>query len=230
MNPKPEQRYVLISPCRDEEQYMRETLDSVVCQTLRPAKWVIVDDGSTDATPQILAEYAAKHDWIEIVTRADRGGRKVGPGVIDAFYAGYGINVGGNVSLLNELKAPGIALMASGFFIAAGAVVVRLAPVSAFVAAFLYLSFGLSRLVSIDLDGLPADGLVQAAGIELVFGLACVFVLVLRRREARSLADFTSAPKPTARCPMRSAITRSSPSNAPPQMNRMLLVSICRNS
>ena len=89
MTPTPEKRYVLISPCRDEEHYMRETLDTVVAQTLRPAKWVIVDDGSTDATPQILAEYAAKHDWIEIVTRADRGSRKVGPGVIDAFYAGY---------------------------------------------------------------------------------------------------------------------------------------------
>jgi glycosyltransferase involved in cell wall biosynthesis len=89
MEPSPEQRYVLISPCRDEEQYMRETLDTVVAQSLRPAKWVIVDDGSTDATPQILAEYAARHDWIEVVTRPDRGRRKVGPGVIDAFYAGY---------------------------------------------------------------------------------------------------------------------------------------------
>lgn len=68
---------------------MRETLDTVVAQSLRPAKWVIVDDGSTDATPQILAEYAARHDWIEVVTRPDRGRRKVGPGVIDAFYAGY---------------------------------------------------------------------------------------------------------------------------------------------
>jgi glycosyltransferase involved in cell wall biosynthesis len=80
--------YLIISPCRDEADYMRQTLDSVVAQSLRPAKWVIVDDGSTDATPQILAEYAAKHDWIKIVTRRDRGRRAVGPGVIDAFYAG----------------------------------------------------------------------------------------------------------------------------------------------
>jgi hypothetical protein len=81
--------YVLISPCRDEADYMRETLDSVVAQSLRPAKWVIVDDGSTDDTPRILAEYARRHDWIEIVTRSDRGRRSVGPGVVDAFYAGY---------------------------------------------------------------------------------------------------------------------------------------------
>jgi biofilm PGA synthesis N-glycosyltransferase PgaC len=82
-------RYVLISPCRDEAKYMRQTLDTVVAQSVRPAKWVIVDDGSTDETPTILAEYAAQHDWIEIVTRSNRGRRAVGPGVIDAFYEGY---------------------------------------------------------------------------------------------------------------------------------------------
>ncbi len=82
-------RYVLISPCRDEAKYMRQTLDTVVAQSVRPAKWVIVDDGSTDETPKILAEYAAQYDWIKIVTRSNRGRRAVGPGVIDAFYAGY---------------------------------------------------------------------------------------------------------------------------------------------
>lgn len=82
-------RYLLISPCRNEAAYMRQTLDSVVAQSIRPAKWVIVDDGSTDATPSILAEYQAKHDWIQVVTRPDRGRRAVGPGVIEAFYAGY---------------------------------------------------------------------------------------------------------------------------------------------
>ena len=82
-------KYVLISPCRDEAGYMRQTLDSVIGQSIRPAKWVIVDDGSTDETPQILAEYQARHNWIEVVTRSNRGRRSVGPGVIEAFYAGY---------------------------------------------------------------------------------------------------------------------------------------------
>lgn len=82
-------RYVLISPCRNEAQFMRETLNSVICQSVLPALWVIVDDGSTDATPEILAEYAAGYDWIKVVTRVDRGRRAVGPGVIEAFYAGY---------------------------------------------------------------------------------------------------------------------------------------------
>lgn len=68
---------------------MRRTLDSVVAQTERPALWVIVDDGSTDNSPQILAEYAEAHDWIRVVRREDRGTRSVGPGVIEAFYAGY---------------------------------------------------------------------------------------------------------------------------------------------
>lgn len=82
-------RYLIVSPCRNEEKFMRRTLDSVVAQSIRPALWVIVDDGSTDSTPQILAEYAAKHDFIRIVPRKDRGTRSVGPGVIEAFYAGY---------------------------------------------------------------------------------------------------------------------------------------------
>ncbi len=81
--------YVLISPCRNEADYMRETLDTVLAQSVPPARWVIVDDGSTDATPGILAEYAALHPWISIVTRADRGRRAVGPGVVAAFYDGY---------------------------------------------------------------------------------------------------------------------------------------------
>lgn len=82
-------KYVIISPCRNEEQFMRRTLDSVLAQTVQPALWVIVDDGSTDRTPEILKEYAARHSLIQIVTRQNRGHRSVGPGVIDAFYAGY---------------------------------------------------------------------------------------------------------------------------------------------
>jgi len=82
-------RYALISPCRNEAAYMRQTLDTVVAQSVRPALWVIVDDGSSDETPAILREYAQRHDWIRIVTRTDRGHRAVGPGVIDAFYTGY---------------------------------------------------------------------------------------------------------------------------------------------
>lgn len=68
---------------------MVRTLETVTSQSEPPALWVIVDDGSTDATPEILRDWASRFDYIRIVTRADRGARKVGPGVIDAFYAGY---------------------------------------------------------------------------------------------------------------------------------------------
>jgi len=50
--------YVIISPCRNEAKFMLNTLDSVVKQTILPLLWVIVDDGSTDATADILADYA----------------------------------------------------------------------------------------------------------------------------------------------------------------------------
>lgn len=83
------QSYCLITPCRDEARYGRRTLDSVVHQSVLPALWVIVDDGSSDATPQLLAEYAARYPFIRVVTRPDRGDRKLGGGVIDAFYTGY---------------------------------------------------------------------------------------------------------------------------------------------
>ncbi len=62
-----DRRYVLISPCRNEAAYMRQTLDTVLAQTVPPAAWIIVDDGSTDETPAILAEYAARNPVISVV-------------------------------------------------------------------------------------------------------------------------------------------------------------------
>jgi poly-beta-1,6-N-acetyl-D-glucosamine synthase len=82
-------RYVLISPCRNEASLMRQTLDSVLAQSVQPEEWIIVDDGSSDNTAEILAEYTARHAWIKVITRPDRGRRAVGPGVVDAFYSGY---------------------------------------------------------------------------------------------------------------------------------------------
>lgn len=96
-------KYVLISPCRDEAEYLRETLESVLRQTILPSLWVIVDDGSTDDSVQIISEYAAKHKWITIISRVDRGHRAVGPGVVDAFYAGYKSIKPGDFSFMCKL-------------------------------------------------------------------------------------------------------------------------------
>jgi glycosyltransferase involved in cell wall biosynthesis len=82
------QRYCLITPCRDEARFIRTTLESTCTQSVLPALWVIVDDGSMDDTPEILEEYARRHEFIRVVRRKDRGARAVGPGVIEAFYEG----------------------------------------------------------------------------------------------------------------------------------------------
>lgn len=80
--------YLLVSPVRDEARFARRTLESVTRQTVPPARWIIVDDGSTDGTPEILAEYASRFPYIEVHRRDNRGERRVGPGVVEAFYDG----------------------------------------------------------------------------------------------------------------------------------------------
>jgi glycosyltransferase involved in cell wall biosynthesis len=82
-------KYVLISPVRDEDRYIVSTLDSVIGQTVRPAEWVIVDDGSNDKTGKIIDEYAKQYPWIIALHRADRGRRLAGTGVMEAFHYGY---------------------------------------------------------------------------------------------------------------------------------------------
>ena len=81
-------RYVLIAPCRDEAEYLRRSLDSIAAQSNSPTLCVVVDDGSTDETPAILREYSERLPQLRVVTRQNRGCRNVGPGVVDAFYAG----------------------------------------------------------------------------------------------------------------------------------------------
>ena len=83
--------YCLISPARNEAEYIRDTLDSVLAQTLLPKRWIIIDDGSTDDTPRILANYAKKHKFIEAHSRADRGKRALGGGVVEVFNQGMEI-------------------------------------------------------------------------------------------------------------------------------------------
>lgn len=79
---------VIITPVRDESEYLRLTMDSIVAQTWRPIEWIVVDDGSRDSTPDIVREYAAKYPFIRLVERQDQGARKLGGGVVAAFNYG----------------------------------------------------------------------------------------------------------------------------------------------
>lgn len=81
-------RYVIITPVRDEEAHLSLTIESMLAQTVRPLEWVIVNDGSTDKTGDILDEFAAAHPWIRAVHRPNRGFRKSGGGVVEAFNEG----------------------------------------------------------------------------------------------------------------------------------------------
>jgi glycosyltransferase involved in cell wall biosynthesis len=85
---KSSRRYCVITPCRNEESHLKQTIRSVTNQTIVPACWVIVDDGSSDNTPQIIEQAMKNISFIQVVRREDRGKRSVGPGVIEAFYAG----------------------------------------------------------------------------------------------------------------------------------------------
>jgi poly-beta-1,6-N-acetyl-D-glucosamine synthase len=80
--------YVIVTPARNEGQFIEFTLQSVTTQTVRPLKWVIVSDGSTDGTDGIVARYAAKYPWIELVRMPDRAERNFA-GKVLAFNAGY---------------------------------------------------------------------------------------------------------------------------------------------
>jgi glycosyltransferase involved in cell wall biosynthesis len=81
-------RYLVVSPVKDEERHVERTLDTVAAQTVRPARWIIVDDGSTDRTPEILRRYAEGRGWIEVATRRNDGARQPGSAVMNAFYHG----------------------------------------------------------------------------------------------------------------------------------------------
>ncbi len=104
------------------------------------------------------------------------------------FYAANDIELGANLSLVNELKAPAGLLLAAGLFMI-GAIFVRSqADTALWLAALIYLSYAGARVGSMAFDGVPAAGLVQAAAIEGIVGIACLAVLTIRRLPARRAA------------------------------------------
>jgi len=80
--------YVLVTPACNEEQYIETTMQCVIAQTVQPARWVIVSDGSTDRTDEIVGGCAAKYDWIQLVKRPRQADRNFAL-MVKAFNSGY---------------------------------------------------------------------------------------------------------------------------------------------
>lgn len=86
-----QERYVLVTPARNEEGFIQNTIEAVLSQTVLPQKWVIVSDGSTDRTDQVVAAYAQRHHFICLVRTNGLGkpGQKNFGSKVKAFRAGY---------------------------------------------------------------------------------------------------------------------------------------------
>lgn len=81
--------YLVISPVKDEARYIERTLRSMVQQTLKPALWLVVDDGSADPSADLVGQYAAEHDFIKLVRNKRGSVRKTGVAEVLAFNIGY---------------------------------------------------------------------------------------------------------------------------------------------
>ena len=80
--------YVLITAARNEESNIEQTIKSVVSQTVLPKKWVIVSDGSTDHTDDIVKKYLSGNSWIEFIRMPEHKDRQFAAKV-QCFNAGY---------------------------------------------------------------------------------------------------------------------------------------------
>lgn len=95
----------------------------------------------------------------------------------DIMHASNGVDIGSDPSLRSEVRAPGGALLALGGLILAGVFVKRLRFTGTVTAATVYLAYGLSRLLSMAIDGMPSPGLVVVTGVEIVIGIVNVVLL-----------------------------------------------------
>lgn len=96
--------YVLITPARNEAGFIEDTIRSVVAQTVRPAKWVIVSDGSTDGTDEIVKRFLPDNPWIELLRLPERRDRHFAAKV-GCFNAGYERVRGSAYEVIGNLDA-----------------------------------------------------------------------------------------------------------------------------
>jgi biofilm PGA synthesis N-glycosyltransferase PgaC len=96
--------YAVITPAKNEECFIEETIRSMVCQTATPIKWVVVSDGSTDSTDKIVRRYVARHSWMELLRVPERANRDFA-GKVHAFNAGYAAVRALNYDIIGSLDA-----------------------------------------------------------------------------------------------------------------------------
>jgi glycosyltransferase involved in cell wall biosynthesis len=83
-------KYVIITPVKNEEKYIGDTIDSVCNQVLKPSEWIIVDDGSVDDTAKIVEKYSKEHSWIKLIKKTNYSEtRSGGSKVVRAFETGF---------------------------------------------------------------------------------------------------------------------------------------------
>jgi len=82
-------RYAVVSAIRNEEEYIEQTAGSLAAQSIVPSRWLIVDDGSSDRTPAILADLAKRFDWVRVLPLGELGGSNRCSRVMRAFLTGY---------------------------------------------------------------------------------------------------------------------------------------------
>jgi glycosyltransferase involved in cell wall biosynthesis len=96
--------YALITPARNEGEYIESTIKSMIAQTHLPLKWVIVSDGSSDQTDELARKYLKEYQWIELVRMPERKERHFA-GKVHAFRAGYERLAETKVEIIGNLDA-----------------------------------------------------------------------------------------------------------------------------
>ena len=96
--------YVLITAARNEEAFIEKTIHSVIAQTILPKKWVIISDGSTDRTDEIVQSYSRDREWIEFLRMPERKERHFA-GKAHAFNTGYERVKDLNADIIGNLDA-----------------------------------------------------------------------------------------------------------------------------
>lgn len=81
-------KYIVVTAARNEAEFIGNTLESMIMQTQLPERWFVVDDGSTDTTATMVARYAARFPWIDLIQRPPRTERSFA-GKVHSFHLAW---------------------------------------------------------------------------------------------------------------------------------------------